>query len=124
MIVLAGILAALGCSMNESVVVFDRIRENSHKPYMRSHVVPEVIDNATTATMSRAITTRGSTEATAISILMFGGAALYGFSMALVIGIVFGIYPSVLVASPLLLMFGLNRKSIAKKVKKKEEMVA
>ncbi len=121
--VLAGILAVLGYSVNESVVVFDRIRENFRKPHMRGHSVPEVIDNAITATMSRTIITHGSTEAMVVSMLVFGGAALHGFSMALTIGIVFGIYSSVLVASPLLLMFGLSRENIAKEVKKKEEVV-
>lgn len=121
--VLAGILAVLGYSVNESVVVFDRIRENFRKPAMRGHAVPEVIDNAITATMSRTIITHGSTEAMVVSMLVFGGAALHGFSMALTIGIVFGIYSSVLVASPLLLMFGLSRDNIGKEPKKKEEIV-
>nr|WP_101174888.1 protein translocase subunit SecF [Neisseria meningitidis] len=121
--VLAGILAVLGYSVNESVVVFDRIRENFRKPVMRGHAVPEVIDNAITATMSRTIITHGSTEAMVVSMLVFGGAALHGFSMALTIGIVFGIYSSVLVASPLLLMFGLSRDNIGKEPKKKEEIV-
>ncbi|WP_416190951.1 protein translocase subunit SecF [Neisseria sp. CCUG12390] len=121
--VLAGILAVLGYSVNESVVVFDRIRENFRKPAMRSYSVPQVIDNAITATMSRTIITHGSTEAMVLSMLIFGGAALHGFAMALTIGIVFGIYSSVLVASPLLLMFGLNRENISKTPKKKEEVV-
>lgn len=121
--VLAGVLAVLGYSVNESVVVFDRIRENFRKPHMRGHTVPEVIDNAITATMSRTIITHGSTEAMVVSMLVFGGAALHGFSMALTIGIVFGIYSSVLVASPLLLMFGLSRENIGKEPKKKEEIV-
>lgn len=121
--VLAGILAVLGYSVNESVVVFDRIRENFRKSAMRGHTVPEVIDNAITATMSRTIITHGSTEAMVVSMLVFGGAALHGFSMALTIGIVFGIYSSVLVASPLLLMFGLSRENIGKEPKKKEEIV-
>lgn len=121
--VLAGILAVLGYSVNESVVVFDRIRENFRKPAMRGHAVSEVIDNAITATMSRTIITHGSTEAMVVSMLVFGGAALHGFSMALTIGIVFGIYSSVLVASPLLLMFGLSRDNIGKEPKKKEEIV-
>ncbi|HGO8217759.1 TPA: protein translocase subunit SecF [Neisseria meningitidis] len=121
--VLAGILAVLGYSVNESVVVFDRIRENFRKPAMRGHAVLEVIDNAITATMSRTIITHGSTEAMVVSMLVFGGAALHGFSMALTIGIVFGIYSSVLVASPLLLMFGLSRDNIGKEPKKKEEIV-
>lgn len=121
--VLAGILAVLGYSVNESVVVFDRIRENFRKPQMRNKTVPQIIDNAITATMSRTIITHGSTEAMVLSMLIFGGAALHGFAMALTIGIVFGIYSSVLVASPLLMMFGLSRENLAKPQKQKEEAV-
>lgn len=121
--VLAGVLAVLGYSVNESVVVFDRIRENFRKPQMRNHSIPEVIDNAITATMSRTIITHGSTEAMVIAMLIFGGAALHGFAMALTIGIVFGVYSSVLVASPLLMFFGLNRQNLVKERKKKEEAV-
>ena len=121
--VLAGILAVLGYSVNESVVVFNRIRENFRKPAMRNKSVPEIIDNAITATMSRTIITHGSTEAMVLSMLIFGGAALHGFALALTIGIVFGIYSSVLVASPLLIMFGLDRDNLAKPQKKKEEAV-
>ena len=121
--VLAGILAVLGYSVNESVVVFDRIRENIHKPAMRGKTIPQIIDNAITATMSRTIITHGSTEAMVVSMLVFGGAALHGFAIALTIGIVFGIYSSVLVASPLLLFFGLTRENIHKPQKQKEEAV-
>ena len=121
--VLAGVLAVLGYSVNESVVVFDRIRENFRKPHMRGKSVPAIIDNAITATMSRTVITHGSTEAMVISMLVFGGAALHGFAMALTIGIVFGIYSSVLVASPLLLMFGLNRQNLVKPPKRKEEAI-
>lgn len=121
--VLAGVLAVLGYSVNESVVVFDRIRENFRKPHMRGKSVPAIIDNAITATMSRTVITHGSTEAMVISMLVFGGAALHGFAMALTIGIMFGIYSSVLVASPLLLMFGLNRQNLVKPPKRKEEAV-
>ncbi|ASP18209.1 protein translocase subunit SecF [Neisseria sp. 23W00296] len=121
--VLAGVLAVLGYSVNESVVVFDRIRENFRKSTMRDHTVPEVIDNAITATMSRTVITHGSTEAMVLSMLLFGGAALHGFAMALTIGIVFGVYSSVLVASPLLLLFGLSRENIARVKEKKEEAV-
>ena len=121
--VLAGVLAVLGYSVNESVVVFDRIRENFRKPQMRDHTIPEVIDNAITQTMSRTIITHGSTEAMVLSMLIFGGVALHGFAMALTIGIVFGVYSSVLVASPLLMFFGLNRQNLVKERKKKEEAV-
>ncbi|MBM3115054.1 protein translocase subunit SecF [Jeongeupia naejangsanensis] len=121
--VLAGVLAVLGYSVNESVVVFDRIRENFRSPKMRGKTVPQVIDNAITATMSRTIITHGSTEAMVLSMLVFGGSALHGFAMALTIGILFGIYSSVLVASPLLLMFGVTRENMVKPVKIKEEAV-
>lgn len=121
--VLAGVLAVLGYSVNESVVVFDRIRENFRKGSMRNKTVGEVIDNAITATMSRTVITHGSTEAMVLAMLIFGGAALHGFALALTIGIVFGIYSSVLVASPLLMMFGLSRENLAKPEKKKEEAV-
>lgn len=121
--VLAGILAVLGYSVNESVVVFDRIRENFRKPNLRGKSVSAVIDNAITATLSRTMITHGSTELMVLSMLIFGGAALHGFAMALTIGIVFGIYSSVLVASPLLLMFGVTRDNMIKPVKIKEEAV-
>lgn len=121
--VLAGVLAVLGYSVNESVVVFDRIRENFRKGSMRNKTVGQVIDNAITATMSRTVITHGSTEAMVLAMLVFGGAALHGFALALTIGIVFGIYSSVLVASPMLMMFGLSRENLAKPEKKKEEAV-
>ncbi len=121
--VLAGVLAVLGYSVNESVVVFDRIRENFRKPEMRGKSVTEVIDNAITATMSRTIITHGCTELMVLSMLFLGGPSLHYFAMALTIGIVFGIYSSVLVASPLLLLFGLTRESMVKPVAIKEEAV-
>ncbi|WP_035052744.1 protein translocase subunit SecF [Andreprevotia chitinilytica] len=121
--VLAAVLAVLGYSVNESVVVFDRIRENFRKPQMRGKSVPEIIDNAITATMSRTIITHGSTELMVLSMLVFGGPALHGFATALTIGILFGIYSSVLVASPLLLMLDVSRENMLKPVKVKEEAV-
>ncbi|MBS1156717.1 MAG: secF [Proteobacteria bacterium] len=121
--VLAGVLAVLGYSVNESVVVFDRIRENFRKPEMRGKGVPEVIDNAITATMSRTIITHLSTEMMVLSMLILGGPSLHYFAIALTIGIVFGIYSSVLVASPLLLLFGLTRENMVKPVTVKEEAV-
>ncbi|HSC80120.1 MAG TPA: protein translocase subunit SecF, partial [Chitinolyticbacter sp.] len=93
------------------------------KPNLRGKTVPQVIDNAITATMSRTIITHGSTEAMVLSMLILGGPALHGFAMALTIGIVFGIYSSVLVASPLLLMFGVTRENMVKPVRVKEEAV-
>lgn len=119
--VLAGVLAVLGYSVNESVVVFDRIRENIRK--MRGATIPHIIDDAITRTMSRTLITHGSTQIMVLSMLFFGGEALHNFALALTIGIMFGIYSSVLVASPLLLMFGVKREHFIKPVEKKEEAV-
>ena len=116
--VLAAILAILGYSVNESVVVFDRIRENFRK--MRRASVSQVIDNAITRTMSRTIITHGSTQMVVVSMLFFGGESLHYFALALTIGILFGIYSSVLVASPLLMLLGVSRKDIVKPEKKPE----
>jgi len=120
--VLAAILAILGYSVNESVVVFDRIRENFRK--MRKATVAQTIDNAITRTMSRTIITHGSTQMVVVSMLLFGGEALHYFALALTIGILFGIYSSVLVASPLLILLGVSREDIVKPEKKKEETEA
>ena len=119
--VLAGVLAVLGYSVNESVVVFDRIRENIRK--MRGATIPDIIDNAITTTMSRTIITHAATQTMVLSMLLFGGEALHNFALALTIGILFGIYSSVLVASPLLLMFGVKREHFIKSTEKKEEAV-
>lgn len=121
--VLAGILAVLGYSVNESVVVFDRIRENFRKASLRQRSVAEIIDNAITATMSRTLITHGCTETMVLSMLFFGGPALHGFAIALTIGIVFGIYSSVLVASPLVMWLGVSRENLLKPPKQKEEAV-
>jgi len=119
--VLAAVLAVLGYSVNESVVVFDRIRENFRK--MRKASVPEVINNAITRTMSRTIITHGSTQLMVTSILIFGGEILHYFALALTIGILFGIYSSVLVASPLVMWLGVTREDLVKPEKKREEAV-
>jgi preprotein translocase subunit SecF len=119
--VLAAVLAVLGYSVNESVVVFDRIRENFRK--MRKATVPEVINNAITSTMSRTIITHGSTQLMVTSILIFGGETLHYFALALTIGILFGIYSSVLVASPLVMWLGVTREDLVKPEKKREEAV-
>jgi preprotein translocase subunit SecF len=121
--VLAAVLAVLGYSVNESVVVFDRIRENFRKGGMRGRSVPEIIDNAITSTMSRTVITHGCTEMMVLSMLFFGGPSLHYFALALTIGILFGIYSSVLVASPLLLLFGVTRDNMIKPVRVKEEAV-
>ncbi len=119
--VLAAVLAVLGYSVNESVVVFDRIRENFRK--MRKASTPEVINNAITRTMSRTIITHGCTQLMVTSILIFGGETLHYFALALTIGILFGIYSSVLVASPLVMWMGVTREDFIKPEKKQEEAV-
>jgi preprotein translocase subunit SecF len=115
--VLAAVLAVLGYSVNESVIVFDRVREYFRK--MRKASTPEVIDAAITSTISRTIITHGSTQIMATTMLVFGGAALHYFALALTIGILFGIYSSVLVASPLVMWLGARREQFAVPAKKK-----
>ena len=105
--VLAAVLAVLGYSVNESVVVFDRVRENFRK--MRRATTREVIDASITGVISRTIITHGCTQMMVTTMLIFGGAALHYFALALTIGILFGIYSSVLVASPLLMWLGARR---------------
>jgi len=110
--VLAALLAVLGYSVNESVVVADRIRENFRK--MRKATVTHVIDNAITTTMSRTIITHGSTQIMVTSMLIFGGETLHYFALALTIGILFGIYSSVLVMAPLVMWMGVSREDLVK----------
>jgi preprotein translocase subunit SecF len=110
--VLAAVLAVLGYSVNESVVVFDRVRENFRK--MRKASTAEVIDSAITGVISRTIITHGCTQMMVTTMLIFGGPALHYFALALTIGILFGIYSSVLVASPLVMWFGAKREQFVK----------
>ncbi len=110
--VLAAVLAVLGYSVNESVVVFDRIRENFRK--MRKAEPVEIIDNAITRTMSRTIITHGATQMMVGAMLFLGGETLHYFAMALTIGILFSIYSSVLVASPILMWLGVSREDFIK----------
>ena len=117
--VLAAILAVLGYSVNESVVVADRIRENFRK--MRKADVTEVIDNAITRTISRTMITHGSTQLMVTSMLIFGGPALHYFALALTIGICFGIYSSVLVMAPLVRWLGIKREDLVKPVRERKE---
>jgi preprotein translocase subunit SecF len=114
--VLAAVLAVLGYSVNESVVVFDRVRETFRK--LRKASVPDVIDTAITATISRTIITHGSTQMMVTTMLIFGGPALHYFALALTIGIWFGIYSAVLVASPMLMWLGVDRAQFVKPLKK------
>ena len=116
--VLAAILAVLGYSVNESVVVFDRVRENFRK--MRKASVVQVIDNAITRTMSRTVITHVMTQTMVGSMLLFGGEVLHNFALALTIGILFGIYSSVLVACPIALWLGVNRANLIGDVDKKD----
>jgi len=110
--VLAAVLAVLGYSVNESVVVFDRVRENFRR--MRKSKVEEVIDNAITRTMSRTIMTHLSTQTVVISMLIFGGEILNNFALALTIGILFGIYSSIMVGCPLAMWLGTNQSNLAR----------
>ncbi|MEY3651345.1 MAG: Protein translocase subunit SecF [Pseudomonadota bacterium] len=116
--VLAAVLAVLGYSVNESVVVFDRVRENFKK--MRKAAVTTVIDNAITRTMSRTVITHFCTQLMVLSMLLFGGETLHNFSLALTIGILFGIYSSVLVACPIALYLGVSRENLITGAEKKQ----
>ena len=116
--VLAAVLAVLGYSVNESVVVFDRVRETFRK--VRGLTTPQVLDHAITSTISRTVITHGSTQVMVLSMLLFGGETLYYFSLALTIGICFGIYSSVLVASPLVMWLGVSREHFVKPKKQVE----
>jgi preprotein translocase subunit SecF len=110
--VLAAVLAIMGYSVNDTVVVFDRIRENFKKT--RSNDVAAIMDNAKTATLSRTIITSGTTQLMVLAMLLLGGEVLYGFALALTIGIVVGTYSSVLVASPIVMWLGVTRQDFIK----------
>ncbi len=116
--VLAAVLAVLGYSVNESVVIFDRIRE-SFRRYRKKTTV-EIIDNAITSTISRTIITHGSTQIMVLSMLLFGGPTLHYFAMALTIGILFGIYSSVFVAAAIAMWLGIKREDLIKSDARKE----
>ncbi len=117
--VLAAVLAILGYSVNESVVIFDRVRENFRK--MRKATTVEVIDDAITRTMSRTIITHGSTQIFVLTMLLFGGPTLFYFALALTIGIFFGIYSSIYVGSATAMWLGVKREDLIKPIKKKED---
>ncbi|MEN9471918.1 MAG: protein translocase subunit SecF [Pseudomonadota bacterium] len=117
--VLAAVLAVLGYSVNESVVIFDRIRENFRR--YRKMTSVEIIDNAITSTISRTIITHGSTQLMVLSMLLFGGETLYYFALALTIGILFGIYSSVFVAAAIAMWLGIRREDLIKVAAKKED---
>jgi preprotein translocase subunit SecF len=113
--VLAAVLAVLGYSVNESVVIFDRIRENFRR--LRKMNTQEIIDNAITSTMSRTIITHGCTQLMVLSMLFFGGPTLHYFALALTIGILFGIYSSVFVAAAIAMWLGIKREDLMKNIK-------
>ena len=117
--VLAAVLAVLGYSVNESVVIFDRIRENFRK--YRKMNTREIIDNAITSTISRTVITHGSTEMMVLAMLIFGGPTLFYFALALTIGILFGIYSSVFVAAALAMWLGVTREDLVKGDKKPDD---
>ena len=110
--VLAAVLAVLGYSVNESVVIFDRIREAFRK--FRKLTTPQVIDHAITSTTSRTIITHGSTQMMVLSMLIFGGPTLHFFAVALTIGILFGIYSSIFVAAGIAMWLGVKREDLVK----------
>jgi preprotein translocase subunit SecF len=110
--VLAAILAVLGYSVNESVVIFDRIRESFRK--YRKLTTPQVIDHAITSTISRTVITHGSTQMMVLSMLFFGGPTLHYFAVALTIGILFGIYSSIFVAAGIAMWLGVKREDLVK----------
>ncbi len=117
--VLAAVLAVLGYSVNESVVIFDRIRENFRR-YRKMSTI-QIIDNAITSTISRTIITHGSTQIMVLSMLLFGGPTLYYFALALTIGILFGIYSSVFVAAAIAMWLGIKREDLVKSTGRKDE---
>jgi preprotein translocase subunit SecF len=116
--VLAAVLAVLGYSVNESVVIFDRIRESFRRH--RKKTTPQIIDNAITSTISRTIITHGSTQIMVLSMLLFGGPTLHYFALALTIGILFGIYSSVFVAAAIAMWLGIKREDLIKGGTKKD----
>ena len=116
--VLAAVLAVLGYSVNESVVIFDRIRENFRR--YRKMTPVQIIDNAITSTISRTIITHGCTQLMVLSMLFFGGATLHYFALALTIGILFGIYSSVFVAAAIAMWLGIQREDLVKGIVRKD----
>jgi preprotein translocase subunit SecF len=117
--VLAAVLAVLGYSVNESVVIFDRIRENFRR--YRKMTTVQLIDNAITSTISRTIITHGCTQAMVLSMLLFGGPTLHYFALALTIGILFGIYSSVFVAAAIAMWLGIKREDLVRSASRKDE---
>ena len=119
--VLAAVLAVLGYSVNESVVVFDRVRETFRDRRFGKLETADVMNHAITSTISRTVITHGSTQLMVLSMLIFGGPTLHYFAVALTIGILFGIYSSVFVAAAVAMWLGVKREDLLKPVKPKDE---
>jgi preprotein translocase subunit SecF len=119
--VLAAVLAVLGYSVNESVVVFDRVRETFRDRRFGKLATAQVMDHAITSTISRTMITHGSTLMMVLSMMIFGGPTLYYFSIALAIGILFGIYSSVFVAAAIAMWLGVKREDLIKPTKEKDQ---
>jgi preprotein translocase subunit SecF len=119
--VLAAVLAILGYSVNESVVVFDRVRETFRDRRYNQMQTPEVLNHAITSTISRTVITHGSTQIMVLSMLFLGGPTLYYFAIALTIGILFGIYSSIFVAAAVAMWLGVKREDLIKPLKEKDE---
>lgn len=119
--VLAAVLAVLGYSVNESVIIFDRVREKFRERHAKNMTTAQVLDHAITTTISRTVITHTSTLMMVLSMLFFGGPTLFYFSLALSIGILFGVYSSIFVAAAIVMRLGLKREDLVKPVKKKEE---
>lgn len=118
--VLAAVLAVLGYSVNESVIIFDRVREKFRERHARNMTTAQVLDHAITTTTSRTVITHTSTLMMVLSMLFFGGPTLHYFSLALAIGICFGVYSSIFVAAAIVMRLGLKREDLVKPVKKKD----
>lgn len=119
--VLAAVLAVLGYSVNESVIIFDRVREKFRERHAKNMTTAQVLDHAITTTISRTVITHTSTLMMVLSMLFFGGPTLFYFSLALSIGILFGVYSSIFVAAAIVMRLGLKREDLVKPIKKKEE---
>lgn len=119
--VLAAVLAVLGYSINESVIIFNRVREKFRERHAKNMTTAQVLDHAITTTISRTVITHTSTLMMVLSMLFFGGPTLFYFSLALSIGILFGVYSSIFVAAAIVMRLGLKREDLVKPIKKKEE---
>lgn len=119
MIVLTAVLTVIGYSLNDTIVVYDRVRENFRK--VRKGTPLEIMDLSINQTLSRTIMTSGLTLLVVIALFVFGGPTVHGFSLALIIGIIIGTYSSIYVAGSMAVALGLNRKNLMPAKKKVED---